>query len=127
VDSEFLLLGVEPVHHPADAGLASLAEGQKGVVFRRRMKLLIPFVIVFPGIMPFNLYSNEMAGAASNDTTDYRVIWQEYEQLNACARDHAVHGLRGRCSGLQANRPEQAATIEARYNARVRDAATPAP
>ncbi len=41
-------------------GSASLAEGQKGIVFSAFMKLLIPFVIVVPGIIAFNLFSSEM-------------------------------------------------------------------
>ena len=49
-------------------GSASLAQGQKGIVFAAFMKLLIPFVIVIPGIIAFNLYSNEMRLEARNDT-----------------------------------------------------------
>ncbi len=48
-------------------GSASLAQGQKGIVFAAFMKLLIPFVIVIPGIIAFNLYSNEMRVEASAD------------------------------------------------------------
>lgn len=36
----------------------NLAEGQKGILFAACMKLLIPFVIVFPGIMAFHLYGD---------------------------------------------------------------------
>jgi SSS family solute:Na+ symporter len=50
-------------------GSASLAQGQKGIVFAAFMKLLIPFVIVVPGIIAFNLYSNQMRLEAMNDTT----------------------------------------------------------
>jgi hypothetical protein len=49
-------------------GSASLAQGQKGIVFAAFMKLLIPFVIVIPGIIAFNLYSTEMRQEASSDT-----------------------------------------------------------
>jgi len=49
-------------------GSASLAHGQKGIVFAAFMKLLIPFVIVIPGIIAFNLYSNEMRLEALTDT-----------------------------------------------------------
>ncbi|WP_221029422.1 sodium:solute symporter family transporter [Actomonas aquatica] len=42
-------------------GAKSLAEGQKGIVFAAFLKLLIPFVVVIPGIMAFNLFSAEMA------------------------------------------------------------------
>ncbi|MCU0787249.1 MAG: sodium/solute symporter [Verrucomicrobia bacterium] len=52
-------------------GSASLKEGQKGIVFAAAMKLIIPFVIVIPGIIAFNLYSAELAVAQqrSNDRT----------------------------------------------------------
>lgn len=48
-------------------GSASLAEGQKGIVFSAFMKLLIPFVIVIPGIIAFNLFSSEMKSKAVHD------------------------------------------------------------
>lgn len=41
-------------------GARSLAEGQKGVIFAAWMKLLIPFIIVIPGIMAFHLYADEV-------------------------------------------------------------------
>lgn len=49
-------------------GSASLAQGQKGIVFAAFMKLLIPFVIVVPGIIAFNLYSGDMRFEAAGDT-----------------------------------------------------------
>ncbi|NBD37921.1 MAG: sodium/solute symporter [Verrucomicrobia bacterium] len=48
-------------------GSASLAEGQKGIVFAAFMKLLIPFVIVIPGLMAFNLFAGNMQVAAAKD------------------------------------------------------------
>jgi len=42
-------------------GAKSLAEGQKGVIFAAWMKLLIPFIIVVPGIMAFQLYGNQIS------------------------------------------------------------------
>ncbi|MCG6923733.1 MAG: sodium/solute symporter [Acidobacteria bacterium] len=45
-------------------GAKSLAEGQKGVVFAAGLKLIIPFVIVIPGIIAFNLYKDQMAEEA---------------------------------------------------------------
>ena len=41
-------------------GSKSLAEGQKGIIFAAALKLIIPFVIVIPGILCFNLYSKEL-------------------------------------------------------------------
>ncbi len=49
-------------------GSASLAEGQRGIVFAAFMKLLIPFVIVVPGLIAFNLYSHQMRLEAIGDT-----------------------------------------------------------
>lgn len=48
-------------------GSASLAEGQKGLVFAAGLKLIIPFIIVIPGVIAFNLYSDKMAETAAND------------------------------------------------------------
>ncbi|MHC4555913.1 MAG: sodium:solute symporter family transporter [Planctomycetota bacterium] len=45
----------------------SLAEGQKGIVFSAFMKLLIPFVVVIPGIIAFNLFSKDMQEQSVND------------------------------------------------------------
>lgn len=42
-------------------GSKSLAEGQKGIVFAAFLKLLIPFVVVIPGILAFNLYYEQLA------------------------------------------------------------------
>ena len=39
-------------------GAKSLAEGQKGIFFAAGLKLLIPFIIVMPGIMAFQLYGD---------------------------------------------------------------------
>lgn len=50
-------------------GAKSLAEGQKGIVFAAFLKLLIPFVVVIPGIMAFNLFSGDMMRA--DGTYDY--------------------------------------------------------
>jgi len=39
-------------------GAKSLRQGQKGMIFAAFLKLLIPFIIVFPGIMAFHLYKD---------------------------------------------------------------------
>ena len=41
-------------------GSKSLAEGQRGVVFAAALKLIIPFVVVIPGILAFNLYHSDL-------------------------------------------------------------------
>jgi SSS family solute:Na+ symporter len=48
-------------------GSASLSQGQKGIVFASFLKLLIPFVIVVPGIIAFNLFSKDMRLDAVGD------------------------------------------------------------
>ena len=42
-------------------GSKSLAEGQKGIVFAAFLKLVIPFVVVIPGILAFNMFATELA------------------------------------------------------------------
>lgn len=48
-------------------GAKSLAEGQKGIIFAASLKLIIPFIIVIPGIMAFNLFASDQATQASHD------------------------------------------------------------
>ncbi|HNR30997.1 MAG TPA: solute:sodium symporter family transporter [Candidatus Hydrogenedentes bacterium] len=43
----------------------SLSEGQKGVLFAAFLKLIIPFVIVIPGIMAWILFRDELGGSES--------------------------------------------------------------
>lgn len=52
-------------------GSKSLAEGQLGIVFAAGLKLIIPFVVVIPGILCFNLYSKDLREEAikKNATT----------------------------------------------------------
>ncbi|MBN2129445.1 MAG: sodium/solute symporter [Sedimentisphaerales bacterium] len=57
----------------------SLAEGQKGIVFSAFMKLLIPFVVVIPGIIAFNLFSKDMQ---SQSVTDNAAVVAKYMQAN---------------------------------------------
>ena len=60
-------------------GSASLAEGQKGIVFSAFMKLLIPFVIVIPGIIAFNLFAPEMKLKAVDDNA---AVFAKYRLAN---------------------------------------------
>ena len=48
-------------------GSKSLAQGQKGIVFAAFLKLLIPFVVVIPGILAFNLFSKDMQAQAESE------------------------------------------------------------
>jgi len=45
-------------------GSKTLSEGQRGVVFAAFLKLLIPFVVVIPGILAFNLFTSDLETAA---------------------------------------------------------------
>lgn len=42
-------------------GSKTLAHGQNGIVFAAALKLLIPFIIVFPGIMAFQLFQEQIS------------------------------------------------------------------
>ena len=48
-------------------GSKSLAEGQKGIVFAAGLKLLIPFLVVIPGILAYNLFSGDLLNAATGE------------------------------------------------------------
>lgn len=52
-------------------GSASLADGQKGLVLAAGLKLVIPFVIVIPGIIAFNLFSQDMEKSAGDHLAAY--------------------------------------------------------
>ncbi len=44
-------------------GAKSLGEGQKGILFGASLKLLIPFIVIFPGIIAFELYGDQIPNA----------------------------------------------------------------
>ena len=52
-------------------GAKSVAEGQKGVLFAACLKLLIPFIIVFPGIMAWQLAAQGTIGQISKADAAY--------------------------------------------------------
>lgn len=58
-------------------GSASLADGQKGLVLAAGLKLIIPFVIVIPGIIAFNLFSNDMEESAGDHLASYEAAAQD--------------------------------------------------
>jgi SSS family solute:Na+ symporter len=45
----------------------SLRQGQLGIIFAAGLKLIIPFVIIFPGIISLQLYSDKMTGGSGTD------------------------------------------------------------
>ncbi len=48
-------------------GAASLAQGQKGVILSGYFKLLIPFIMMLPGVIAYHLYANVGTGLPSID------------------------------------------------------------
>ncbi len=68
-------------------GSRSLAEGQKGVVFAAGLKLLIPFIVVFPGMIAFNLFSEEMRqDAQTGPNRDGLAEWEKLKTSPETAR-----------------------------------------
>ena len=57
----------------------SLSEGQKGIVFSAFMKLLIPFVVVIPGIIAFNLFAKDMQDQSARDNAP---VLAKYMKVN---------------------------------------------
>jgi SSS family solute:Na+ symporter len=47
-------------------GSRSLAEGQRGIVFAAFLKLIIPFIVVIPGILAYNLFQGQLKHDAVN-------------------------------------------------------------
>ncbi len=99
-------------------GAKSLGEGQKGIVFAAALKLIIPFIIVIPGIIAFNLFSNDMADEAMNDAqivaANDKVI-AEYEVVKDDLQSNTVFDFD---DGWVYNNPEKAAELKI-YNASV--------
>ena len=62
-------------------GSKSLAEGQRGIVFAAALKLLIPFIVVIPGILCFNLFSGELRSEASRKNESALSAVQSGSQL----------------------------------------------
>ena len=46
----------------------TLKQGQLGIIFAAFLKLIIPFIIIFPGIMAYQLYGNQMTGDSGTDS-----------------------------------------------------------
>ena len=58
-------------------GAKSLAEGQKGIFLACWLKLLIPFIIVMPGIMAFHLYGQGPDPAVTEGDAAYAYMIRE--------------------------------------------------
>jgi SSS family solute:Na+ symporter len=61
-------------------GAQSLAQGQKGIVFAAFLKLLIPFIVIFPGIIAFNLYHDTMKDRFIVDEAKFEELTTEYRE-----------------------------------------------
>jgi SSS family solute:Na+ symporter len=89
-------------------GSASLREGQKGIVFAAAMKLVIPFAIVIPGIIAFNLYSGDLAEA------QHRANERELAKVTGAAAEKTYFEMDARWAAAH---PETAAAIANRNEA----------
>ena len=58
-------------------GSKSLAEGQKGVVFAAFLKLIVPFVVVIPGILCFNMFNGKLQDEARRSNAETITIYEE--------------------------------------------------
>jgi SSS family solute:Na+ symporter len=83
-------------------GSKSLAAGQKGIVFAAFLKLLIPFVVVIPGILAYNLYHDDLRDLGQKKNAK---IIEEFE-----AGADKAFGFRGNFAKLF---PERAAEVYA--------------
>jgi len=66
-------------------GSKSLSQGQKGVVFAAALKLLIPFIIVMPGMVAFNLFKSDMQSEAAKTNRDVLTAFEEVRHKPADA------------------------------------------
>lgn len=97
-------------------GAQSLAEGQKGIVFAAALKLVIPFIVVFPGIIAFNLFSEKMVEEAETDKQANAGTWATFEELESAPSESTTVFPFNREFGEL--RPEKAVRV-ARFNAAV--------
>jgi SSS family solute:Na+ symporter len=88
-------------------GSSSLKQGQKGIVFAAGMKLIIPFVIVIPGIIAFNLYSKDLAEI---DARKNAAEWTALEQH--LGKPESGHAFIANIQWARFN-PEKSAAIDA--------------
>ncbi|MGL4855271.1 MAG: sodium:solute symporter family transporter, partial [Lentisphaeria bacterium] len=71
-------------------GSKSLGEGQKGIVFAAALKLIIPFVVVIPGILAFNLFSKDLATSAGVNADQSFKISQAQNKVVEFNEDFAL-------------------------------------
>jgi SSS family solute:Na+ symporter len=95
-------------------GSKSLAEGQKGIIFAAFLKLLIPFLVVIPGILAFNMYSHDLhesakerseKAIASADSKEPFVVSDDFVRLQPALASEVLainEKLAGETSGISA-------------------------
>ena len=89
-------------------GAASLAEGQKGVVFAAALKLIIPFIVCVPGIIAFNLYGPKMQEEAMQSVRLNKPVLEEFTSLKANpAEAKKIYPFDGDFAVLHADRAEE--------------------
>jgi SSS family solute:Na+ symporter len=52
----------------------TLRQGQVGIIFAAALKLLIPFIIIFPGIMAFQLYESQLTAPGATTDAAYPLL-----------------------------------------------------
>ncbi len=52
----------------------TLKQGQLGIIFAAFLKLIIPFLIVIPGIMAYQLYTNQLTGPGATTDAAYPLL-----------------------------------------------------
>ncbi len=92
-------------------GSASLGDGQKGLVLAAGLKLIIPFIIVIPGVIAFNLFSSDMEAAANAEIKD-GTVFTAYQEATKDATSKKIFELDKKYAVAH---PEKAAEIAA-YN-----------
>jgi SSS family solute:Na+ symporter len=73
-------------------GSGSLADGQKGLVLAAGLKLVVPFIIVIPGVIAFNLFSADMEERANIDAPNGNVF-SIYEKAKVNPESNVVFKL----------------------------------
>ncbi|MHC4796744.1 MAG: solute:sodium symporter family transporter [Planctomycetota bacterium] len=70
-------------------GAKSLAEGQKGIMLAACLKLIIPFIIVMPGIMAFQLFGDEIVEQTRKAYVEQAAVSQVDQTMEATILEKA--------------------------------------
>ena len=96
-------------------GAKSLSQGQKGIIFAAALKLIIPFIIVVPGIIAFNLFSKDMANEAVKDEQIVQANQKIIAEYKSAKTNIASNIIFEFDDGWKYSNPEKAIEIDA-YN-----------